>query len=442
MDGTGLLAAAGALALGAAIGWWLATTRAAAVSARERALWAARVAAAETDAAAARAERDRYRSDQREQDERTRALAEQARQREARDQSVLRALAPLEHNLAAMRQKLEELERERQAQFGAVAEQLRRAERTDESLRAATESLAGALRTTSTRGVWGETQLRRVVEAAGLTRHVDFDLQVATSSDAGAGRPDMIVRLPGGRSLAVDAKVPLDAFLAAGSLPPDAAAGEREALIAQHVKAVRGHIETLSRRSYWEGLEGSPEFVVCFLPTESLLSTALDQDPSLLDFAFGRRVAIASPVNLWAVLKTVAFTWTQDGVADQARELVALGTQLFDRIATLSGHVEEMRRGIERTVSSYNRFVGSLENRVLVTARKFPGIDENRLEALAAPPVLDERPRSLSAPEFAWALDGAQRRIDPDGAQRRIDPDGATPGPGDAEPVRLHPEGS
>lgn len=433
MDGTGLLAAAGALALGAAIGWWLATTRAAAASARERALSAARVAAAETDAAAARAERDRYRSDQREQDERTRALAEQARQREARDQSVLRALAPLEHNLAAMRQKLEELERERQAQFGAVAEQLRRAERTDESLRAATESLAGALRTTTTRGVWGETQLRRVVEAAGLTRHVDFELQVATSSDAGAGRPDMIVRLPGGRSLAVDAKVPLDAFLAAGALPPDSAAGEREALLAQHVKAVRGHIETLSRRSYWEGLEGSPEFVVCFLPTESLLSTALDQDPSLLDFAFGRRVAIASPVNLWAVLKTVAFTWTQDGVADQARELVALGTQLFDRLATLSGHVEEMRRGIERTVSGYNRFVGSLENRVLVTARKFPGIDENRLEALAAPPVLDEQPRSLSAPEFARAFDGMQQRIGTDGATR---------GHGDAEPVRLRPEGS
>jgi DNA recombination protein RmuC len=405
MDPIGALVAAGALLLGVVIGWQVAAARAAAASARERATWA----------------------------EREQALGEQARQREARDQSMLHALAPLEQTLTAMRQKVEDLERDRHVQFGAVAEQLRRAERTDESLRAATESLAGALRTTATRGVWGETQLRRVVEAAGLTRHVDFELQGATSSDAGAGRPDMIVRLPGGRALAVDAKVPLDAFLAAGALPPAAAQSERDALLAQHVKAVRAHVDALSRRSYWAGLEGSPEFVVCFLPTESLLSTALDQDPALLDFAFGRRVAIATPVNLWAVLKTVAFTWTQDAMADQARELVALGTQLFDRIATLSGHVEEMRRGIERTVSGYNRFVGSLENRVLVTARKFPGIDQNRLDALVAPPVLDERPRSLSAPEFARALDEAQHRIGAGGASAE---------PGDAEPVKLRPEES
>jgi len=395
------------LALGAAGGWVAASSRATAARAGDL----ARLAAAEATAQAAQQQLDQAR---RERDAQV--------EREAREQSVLRALAPVRESLFDMQRKVEDLERERHHQYGALAEQLRRAQEADESLRRTTDSLASALRSSSARGVWGETQLRRIVEAAGLTRHVDFDLQSGTSSDAGAGRPDMVVRLPGGKAIAVDAKVPLDAFLEASEIS-DAAGGadaaRRQQLLAKHVKAVRSHVDALAKRAYWNGLETSPEFVVCFLPSESLLSTALDADPGLLEYAFGKRVALASPVNLWAVLKTVAYTWTQEAVSEQARELFTLGNQLYDRLGSMVGHVDDLRRGLERTVDSYNRFVGSLESRVLVSARKFPGVDETRLAATATPAVVEHRPRTLSAPEFAEALEATTVRVD-DGGDDRI----------------------
>jgi DNA recombination protein RmuC len=398
---TGILAIICVL-IGVALGWVVATSR----SSRERATDAARVAAAEATARAAQQQLDAVRTDREAQYE-----------REAREQSVLRALAPVRESLFDMQRKVEDLERERQAQFGTLAEQLRRAQESDESLRRTTDSLASALRSSSARGVWGETQLRRIVEAAGLIRHVDFDLQSTMASDAGAGRPDMVVRLPGGKAIAVDAKVPLDAFLEASEIS-DAATGaegvRRQQLLARHVKALRAHVDALAKRAYWNGLDASPEFVVCFLPSESLLSTALDSDPGLLEYAFGRRVALASPVNLWAVLKTVAYTWTQDAVSEQARELFTLGNQLYDRLGSMVGHVDDLRRGLERTVDSYNRFVGSLETRVLVSARRFPGIDETRLAATDAPPTVEHRPRALSAPEFAAAMDAVAARADVD----------------------------
>ncbi|WP_344070603.1 DNA recombination protein RmuC [Microbacterium sediminicola] len=328
-------------------------------------------------------------------------------ERERREQSVLRALEPVRETLQTMQSTVAELERERQSQYGSLAEQLRRAQQSDEQLRATTESLASALRSGSTRGVWGETQLRRVVEAAGLTRHVDFDIQATIGTEAGTGRPDMVIRLPGEKAIAVDAKVPLDAYLEAAALPetatgPDAAA--RRALLDKHVRAVKTHIDALAKKSYWEGLGSSPEFVICFLPSESLLSAALDADPTLLDYAFGRRVALASPVNLWAVLKTVAYTWTQQDVTAEARQLFTLGTELFSRLSALAGHADDLRRSIERTVESYNRFAGSLESRVLVTARKFPGIDETRLADLGTADAVTATPRHLTAPELIDAI--------------------------------------
>jgi DNA recombination protein RmuC len=166
------------------------------------------------------------------------------------------------------------------------------------------------------------------------------------------------------------------------------------------VKAVRAHIDALARKTYWAGLASSPEFVVCFVPSESLLAAALEEDPSLLDYAFGKRVALASPVNLWAVLKTVAYTWTQQDVASEARALFQLGNELYERLATLAGHADDLRRAIDRTVDSYNRFAGSLESRVLVTARRFPGIDQTKLDALAVPAVVDKSPRRLTAAEL------------------------------------------
>ncbi|ODU72479.1 MAG: recombinase RmuC [Microbacterium sp. 71-23] len=321
---------------------------------------------------------------------------------------MLRALAPVSETLHVMRRRVDELERERQTQYGSLAEQLRRAQESDEALRATTESLASALRSGATRGVWGETQLRRVVEAAGLTRHVDFDLQSSLSSDAGAGRPDMVVRLPGGKALALDAKVPLDAYLEASVIALTATGDDgerRRTLMTRHARAVRAHIDALAKKAYWAGLDASPEFVICFLPSESLLASALDEDPALLDYAFTRRVALASPVNLWAVLKTVAFTWTQQEVSAEARTLFDLGSQLYERLGGLAGHADSLRRALERTVDAYNGFAGSLESRVLVTARRFPGIDETKRDAVIAPAPIEKSPRRLTAPELLAAID-------------------------------------
>ncbi|QDZ14403.1 DNA recombination protein RmuC [Humibacter ginsenosidimutans] len=322
-------------------------------------------------------------------------------EREKREAQVLQALAPVRATLDAMQRKVTELEQQRSQQYGSLSEQLKQAHLSDEALRATTESLASALRSNNVRGVWGETQLRRVVEAAGLTQHVDFETQMSITSDAGAGRPDMVIQLPGGKSIAVDAKVPFDAYLEASQIPVTAVGEEgarRKQLLEKHVKAMRGHIDALAKKTYWEGLAASPEFVVAFVPSESLLSAALEADPTILDYSFGKRVALASPVNLWAVLKTVAYTWQQQAVSDEAKRLFDLGNTLYQRLGALAGHADGLRRAIERTVDSYNKFAASLESRVLVTARQFPGIDETKLIDEAEP--IHATPRKLTALEL------------------------------------------
>jgi DNA recombination protein RmuC len=396
-----------ALAIGALAGFSLATVRASAKVAGHESELRAQLAAAEATARSTAAQLEHQQTMYQDLAQQARRDQADQHERERREQAVLRALAPVQETLSAMQGKVNALERDRQEQFGSLAEQLRRAHESDEALRATTESLASALRSGVTRGVWGETQLRRVVEAAGLTRYVDFDLQTSISSDAGAGRPDMIIRLPGSKAIAVDAKVPLDAYLEASAIPltaqgPEAA--RRKSLLEKHVKAVRAHVDALARKAYWAGLDSSPEFVICFIPSESLLAAALEEDPSLLDYAFGKRVALASPVNLWAVLKTVAFTWTQQDVSREARTLFELGNQLYERLSGLAGHADDLRRAIERTVDSYNKFAGSLESRVLVTARKFPGIDATKLEALTAPQAIEKSPRHLTQSELIDAM--------------------------------------
>ena len=403
MDAIALLFVILALALGVAGGWFLGAARAGARGAHDRGELSARAAAAEAARAGLQAQLEHQTALYRDLVAQSRGDQAAREERDRRDQTVLRALDPVRETLEAMQRKVDGLERDRVEQYSALGEQLRLSREADEALRATTEALASAMRSGSTRGVWGETQLRRVVEAAGLTRYVDFDLQASVSSDAGAGRPDMVVRLPGGKALAVDAKVPLDAYLQASAIPVTAQGDEgarRATLLTRHAKAVRGHVDALARKTYWAGLPSSPEFVVCFIPSESLLASALDEDPTLLDYAFSRRVALASPVNLWAVLKTVAFTWTQQDVSDEARTLFALGTELYERVGVLAAHAGDLRRALERTVDSYNKFAGSLESRVLVTARKFPGIDETKLDAVSAPPVLEATARRWAAPEF------------------------------------------
>lgn len=389
MDAVTIAALAAAALLGALIGWVVRGSRGAAELSAAR----ARADGAESLVAGLRDQLAQERASQ----------AERA-ERERREHAVLEALAPVRETLHTMQRQVADLERERTAQYGAIATQLRLSLETDEHLRRTTESLAGALRDNGTRGVWGEAALRNIVEAAGLTRHVDFTTQASISSDAGAGRPDMVIRLPGGATIPVDAKVPLDAYLEAAAIPLTATGEDAErrlSLLQRHVRAVRAHIDALARKAYWGGLETAPEFVVCFLPNESLLATALDADPALLDYAFGKRVALASPVNLWAVLKTVSFAWTQQDVSDEAKQLFDLGNTLYSRLGTLAGHAETLRRSLERAVESYNAFAGSLESRVLATARRFPGIDDTKLIPEAAP--LAATTRAITAPELSPA---------------------------------------
>jgi len=327
-------------------------------------------------------------------------------ERDRQESQVLQALAPVKDSLQSMQQKVAELEHQRSLQHGELSEQLRSATESEERLRSTAESLASALRANNTRGVWGETQLRSVVEAAGLIERVDFDVQSSIHSDAGAGRPDMVVHLPGGKNIAVDAKVPFTAFLEASQIPATATGADgaqRATYMKAHVKAVRDHVTALGSKAYWQGLDASPELVIAFIPSESLVSSALEADPSLMEFAFSRRVALASPVTLWSVLKTVAFSWQQDVLTHDAQVLFDLSRELYSRLATTATHIEKLGRAIERTVKDYNGFVGSMERQVLPTARKLNALDESKV--LAPLVGIEEAPRDLVAYEFVAALE-------------------------------------
>jgi DNA recombination protein RmuC len=339
--------------------------------------------------------------------DRTRQDADAQRARETEQSRVLAALAPVQETLRTMQGTVREIEQQRAAQYGALEHQLTRSMETTEQVRATAESLAGALRSNSVRGAWGEAQLRRLLEASGLTNRVDFDMQVTTRDQDGARRPDLVVRLPEGKSIAVDAKVPLAAFLEANEIPATAIGAEaarRESLLKDHVKAVRSHIDALAAKGYWTDFH-SPEFVVAFLPSESLLSAALGADPSLLDYSFSKRVALASPVNLWAVLKTVAYTWTQQELTEDAHRLFTLSRTLYDRLSLLAQRAEKLRGALERTVTTYNDFAATLESRVLVTGRQINRMDESKILGEAA--LVDTFPRPFTAPELTAAEDAA-----------------------------------
>jgi DNA recombination protein RmuC len=325
--------------------------------------------------------------------------------RERAENTVLQALTPVQETLRTMQLKVTELETQRSLQHGELSQQLRSAAESEERLRSTADSLAAALKNNSTRGVWGETQLRAVVEAAGLLQRVNFDVQSSIVSDRGAGRPDMVVNLPGGKCIAVDAKVPFNAYIEANAIPVTADDGtltHRAALMKRHVKAVRDHITTLGSKAYWEGLEASPEMVIAFIPSESLLSSALESDPTIMEFAFSKRVALASPVTLFAVLKTVAVSWQHSVVTEEAKSLFDISRELYSRLSTMAQHVEKLGRSVKATVNDYNRFVGSLERQVLPSARKLNVLDESKV--IGALEVVEESTRDLTAPELLAPL--------------------------------------
>ncbi len=326
--------------------------------------------------------------------------------REKQEGRVLEALAPVASTLRAMQVKVDELEQQRSRQHGELSQQLRTATEAEERLRATAESLASALRNNATRGVWGETQLRTLVESAGLLNRVDFFLQESIDADGAARRPDMVLRLPGGKSIAVDAKVPYNAYIEASAIPATAT-GEEEArrasLLADHARRVKAHVDQLAAKNYFTGLDSSPEFTIAFIPNEPLLAAALEKDPALLEYAFSKRIALASPVSFWAVLKTIAFTWQQEVLTDEAKMLFDLSKELYARVAKLAEHADALGGAIERSVKAYNQFASSLETRVLVTARRLDGLDESKV--IPAPRSIEEQPRQLTAAELTEALD-------------------------------------
>jgi len=326
-------------------------------------------------------------------------------------------LAPLRTELERYDQRLASFDRDRATQFGSIATRLDLVAAASESVRDQTQQLASALRTPNVSGRWGEVQLRRVVELAGMAEHCDFETQVAWQGEDGDGdprrmRPDMVVRLPGGRSVIVDAKAPLLAYLDAATCTDDR---ERARLLRAHAGHLRMHVEALSRKAYWEqlGPGTTPEFVVLFLPGEAFFSAALEQDGALLDESAERGVILATPTTLIALLRAVSFGWREARMADSAREISSLGATLYDRLSTLGGHMAEVGGALDRAVTSYNRAVGSLESRVLVSARRFRdlGAAGDRAEIEPLSPV-GTRARGVQAPELVGTA--SSDRIEPD----------------------------
>lgn len=340
--------------------------------------------------------------DQQRQAQREREQAQREReQNESGQTQVLKTLTPVVEHLRSMQRKVEELEQARVRQHTELATQIKHTQASVEDSRKAADTLASVLKNNAVRGAWGETQLRTLVETAGLLNRVDFELQHSMEADSGARRPDMVINLPGGKQMAIDAKVPYNAFMDAqrDGLEPET----RQRLLDDHARKVRGHVDTLARKGYWTGLAVSPEFTVAFIPNEQLLNAALEVDPSLMEHAFAHGIVLATPTNLWGMLKTVAFTWKQEALTEDAQVLFELGQVLYRRILKLSEHVDKLGRSLQRSVKDYNTFTGSLERSVLPAARKLNAADP--VATIPAPKEIEEAPRALTSSEFSALAD-------------------------------------
>lgn len=318
---------------------------------------------------------------------------------QAREQSRIAAqLTPIAQQLEVLSGRVQQAETSRARQHGALAEQLRASLESEERLRSSADALSKALSSSQSRGIWGETQLRRVVEAAGMLERIDFDVQSSTTD--GSSRPDMVVHLPGQRHLVLDAKAPFDTYLRASALPDTADFNaERAQLLKEHARALKGHVDALAKRDYARKIKGGPELVILFVPSEALLSSALDADPALLEHAFAKGIALASPVTLFSVLRAIAASWTQANASEDASRILELATELYERIATMSGHIDRMRGSLEKSVQHFNAFTSALESRVLVTARKLDDLSVSK--SISDVNHIDTGPRATTAAELA-----------------------------------------
>lgn len=317
----------------------------------------------------------------------------------AREQAIDALTKPIRERLEKFDGKLDEIEKARIGAYRALDTQLRALVDTHlPQLHRETADLVKALRQPQARGRWGEIQLRRVVELAGMLEHCDFEEQVTRTTDGGRQRPDLIVRLPGGRQVVVDAKVSLDAYLHAVEAQDETA---RQKALAGHARQVREHIARLGKKSYFEQFDPAPEFVVLFVPGEAFFSAALMQEPTLIEYAAENRVIPASPTTLIALLKAVSYGWRQEAIAQSAREVALLGKDLYDRIAKLAEHWTRVGERLGSAVDAYNKSVGALETRVLPAARRFRELKtvggDRDIEPLVP---LTQDARVLTAPEL------------------------------------------
>ncbi|MDZ7631566.1 MAG: DNA recombination protein RmuC [Gemmatimonadaceae bacterium] len=326
--------------------------------------------------------------------------ADGAAHAEAREQTIATLLQPVRELLASYDTRLTQLDRDRTEALGQVAERLLQVHSVSDRLGRETRDLVQALRAPSARGRWGELQLQRVVELAGMLEYCDFETQLTMQTADGVQRPDMVVRLPGGSSIVVDAKAPLEGYLAAMDASDEPM---RLAALDRHAKQLRAHIAALSDRNYWRQFTHAPEFVVLFLPGEAFHAAALERDPSLLEAGVAQRVLIASPTTLIALLRAAAYGWRQERVAESAAQVSALGRELAERLAVFTSHLADVGSSLDQAVTRYNRAVGSFDARVLVAARRFTdlGAGPANADALDTPPQLERQPRSPALPNAA-----------------------------------------
>ncbi|HYW69613.1 MAG TPA: DNA recombination protein RmuC [Pyrinomonadaceae bacterium] len=313
-----------------------------------------------------------------------------------RQQAIDQLVKPLKESLEKVDGKIEEMERIRAGAYSGLVEQVKTLAASQQSLQAETGNLVKALRTPHVRGRWGEIQLRRVVELAGMIQYCDFSEQETIANEDGRIRPDMIVRLPGNRTIVVDAKVPFEAFYESISTSDDAIRLER---LKEHARLVRAHIVALSRKSYWETVQPTPEFVLLFLPGETFYSAALEQDPKLIEDGINQKVIIATPTTLIALLKAISYGWQQEQRAANADEVGKLGKELYDRLQKFLSHFSDIGKNLDRALEAYNKGVGSLEARVLVTARKFKERSAISGEEIETLEPVDKVTRPLSLDE-------------------------------------------
>ncbi|MCL2680029.1 MAG: DNA recombination protein RmuC [Coriobacteriia bacterium] len=314
------------------------------------------------------------------------------------ESKVIEKLAPVSKSVETMQRKISELEEARLRQDENLS-------KTIGQLQATTNTLAGTLTKSQERGRWGEVQLEQIFENAGLIETVHFERQSTTAAGAQENtriRPDFLLKLPNGRIVPIDAKVPFGSYDKACEIPLSADPDElrrRDDLLKKHAAALKDHVKALARKEYGESLPGAPDFVVAFLPAEALLSAALEADPQLVDYAFSQRVALASPVTLWSIVKSIAYAWQQQEATENAQEIVEAGKELLRRMATLAGHSTKLKGNLEKTVKSYNEFASSLERNLLTQADKLRKLDLSK--ELPAAQQIDSTPQGFSKPELA-----------------------------------------